>query len=62
MKRSKIVWSERTLDRFIADPMGTVPGTAMGYAGVKDPRERADLIAYLRQADASPACRTAARK
>jgi cytochrome c len=57
MKRSKIVWSEKTLDRFIEDPLKAVPGTAMGYAGVTDKKERADLIAYLRQANDSPQCR-----
>lgn len=57
MKRSGIVWNARTLDRFLADPTGVVPGTAMGYAGVKDARERADLIAYLEQANRSAACR-----
>ena len=56
MQRSKIVWSEATLDRFLADPLRAVPGTAMGYAGVKDPKERADLIAYLKEAGRSPAC------
>ena len=50
MKRSGIVWNEQTLDRFLADPLGTVPGTTMGYAGVADARERADLIAFLRRA------------
>ena len=48
MRDSKIVWNERTLDRFLQDPMKAVPGTAMGYAGIKDSRERADLIAWLR--------------
>jgi cytochrome c len=47
MKRSGLVWSERTLERFLADPLKTVPGTTMTYAGVPDPKERADLIAYL---------------
>ena len=56
MKRSKIVWNAKTLDTFIADPMRTIPGTAMGYAGVRDARERADLIAYLQQAGKSRAC------
>jgi cytochrome c len=50
MKRSKIVWSEKTLDRFLANPLKTVPGTAMTYAGVPDAKERADLIAYLKHA------------
>jgi cytochrome c2 len=30
----------------------------MGYAGVTDARERADLIAYLKQAGNSAACAT----
>lgn len=47
MRDSKIVWNARTLDHFLQDPMKAVPGTAMGYAGVKDPKERADLIAWL---------------
>jgi cytochrome c len=47
MNKSGIVWNTRTLDRFIENPMKTVPGTAMGYDGVKDPKERADLVAYL---------------
>jgi cytochrome c len=57
MKRSGIVWNAKTLERFIADPLKTVPGTAMGYAGVKDARERADLIAYLDSAGKSQECR-----
>jgi len=53
MKRSGIVWNEQTLDMFLKSPMTAVPGTSMGYAGIADPQERADLIAYLKQA---PAC------
>lgn len=56
MKRSKIVWDEKTLDHFLANPTKAVPGTSMGYAGITDKRERADLIAYLRQANAMPPC------
>ena len=48
MKRSGLVWNEKTLDRFLANPLKVVPGTTMTYAGITDPRERADLIAYLR--------------
>ena len=57
MKRSQIVWSEETLDRFLAHPLQTVPGTAMGYAGITDRKERADLVAYLKRASQSPQCR-----
>jgi cytochrome c len=55
MKRSKLVWNESTLDRFLADPLKAVPGTTMTYAGVKDAKERADLIAYLKQEGKCPA-------
>jgi len=47
MKKSGIVWTATMLDRFLANPIRTVPGTTMTYAGVADARERADLIAYL---------------
>ena len=50
MKRSGITWDERSLDRFLADPMAAVPGTSMGYAGIADAKERADLVAYLKAA------------
>jgi cytochrome c len=57
MKRSRLVWDEHTLDRFFADPLKTVPGTTMTYAGVGDPKERLDLITYLATADAkAPEC------
>jgi cytochrome c len=56
MQRSGIVWDARTLDRFLADPTRAVPGTSMGYAGVKDGKERAALIAYLKQANGTPDC------
>jgi cytochrome c len=50
LQEAGIVWSAETLDRFLEDPLGTVPGTRMAYAGVKDGQERADLIAFLLQA------------
>jgi cytochrome c len=56
MRRSSIVWNDMTLDRFLANPLQAVPGTAMGYAGVADGRERADLLAYIKQADRSAQC------
>lgn len=57
MKRSKIVWTEKTLDRFLTNPLAAVPDTAMGYAGIPDRKERADLIAYLKHANQSAQCK-----
>ena len=45
-----------TLDRFLADPPGEVPGTTMTYAGVADARDRKDLIDYLARAGRSAEC------
>ncbi|WIM13004.1 cytochrome c family protein [Enhydrobacter sp.] len=55
MKNYGVIWNKKTLDHFLENPMKAVPGTKMGYAGVKDPQERADLIAYLKQATPNPA-------
>lgn len=56
MRRSRIIWNEKTLNRFLANPMKAVPGTSMGYAGIADQQERADLIAYLKRANESAEC------
>jgi cytochrome c len=45
-----MVWDEPTLDKFLENPTRFIPGTRMGYAGIKDAQERADLIAYLKNA------------
>ena len=56
MKRSDIVWTARTLDRFLANPPKAMPGTSMTYAGVSDRAERTALIDYLKQVNGTPAC------
>jgi cytochrome c len=48
-------WTYGDLDKFLTDPKGFVKGTAMGFAGIKDPADRADMIAYLRSLADSPA-------
>ena len=50
MKRSNITWTPEELDKFIADPQGVVPANRMPYAGMTNPADRADLIAYLQRA------------
>jgi cytochrome c2 len=47
LKRSGIVWSPQTLEAYLTDPQALVPGNRMPYAGMADPGDRADLIAYL---------------
>ncbi len=62
MKNSHLTWDEKTLNVFLAHPLKTVPGTAMTYDGVPDPKDRADVIAYLRHANDTPECGAAGAK
>lgn len=57
MRKSRIIWTEANLDRFIKAPMAFIPGTAMGYDGIKNDAERHDLLVFLRQEGMSEKCR-----
>jgi len=48
-------WTYENLNKFLHAPKKDVPGTAMGFAGLKKEDDRANLLAYLRQQAASPA-------
>ena len=54
MRNSGIVWSETTLDQFLTNPQAYVPGTRMTFTGLPDAQERADVIAYLKEATKVP--------
>jgi len=54
MRASGVVWNETTLDQFLTAPRKFIPGTKMPFAGIPDAQERADLIAYLKQATEAP--------
>ena len=47
MSRAGLTWDEATLDRYLAEPQGVVPGTRMAFAGLEREADRADVIAYL---------------
>jgi len=48
MKNSGLAWNAGNLDSFLANPMGKVPGTLMGFAGIKDAAQRKAVIDYLK--------------
>ena len=48
VKAAGFVWDGEHLDKWLADPRGFMPGTKMSFAGLKDPKDRIDLIAYLK--------------
>ena len=52
-KNSGITWDEATFADYIKDPRAKIPGTKMVYPGLKDEQRIKDLIAYLKQFDAT---------
>lgn len=53
MKDSGLTWNEATFSEYIQNPRAKVAGTKMIYAGLKDEKRIADLLAYLKQFDAT---------
>lgn len=47
-------WDYEALAQFLTKPKAYIKGTAMGFAGLAKPDERANLIAYLRNQADSP--------
>lgn len=54
MRSSDLVWDQKTLDEFLTAPYIMLPGTIMGFPGFAQPADRADVIAYLKQASSDP--------
>lgn len=50
MKKAAVVWDEKTIDTFITKPRKMIKGTRMTFSGIKKASDRANLIAYLKQA------------
>ena len=49
-KNSNTTWTTETLNQYLIDPKAMMPGTKMVFPGIKNEKERADLIAYLSNA------------
>lgn len=47
LKASGLTWNEATLDKWLASPRETVPGTKMPFMGISDPARRKQVIDYL---------------
>ncbi|MHB8665904.1 MAG: c-type cytochrome [Burkholderiales bacterium] len=48
LRKSGVVWNDKTLDAWLRDPADFIPGNAMAFRGLPDARARSDLVAYLR--------------
>ncbi len=49
LTKAHLVWNAAALDKFLTAPQTDVPGTKMPFAGLSDPQQRQDVIAYLAQ-------------
>ena len=47
MKKADKTWDEKTLDTYLANPKETVANTKMVFPGLKNEKDRQDIIAYL---------------
>jgi cytochrome c len=47
MVAAGFTWDPAHLDTWITDPKAMIPGTKMTFAGLKDPKDRTDVIAYV---------------
>lgn len=48
LQRAQVVWDDKSLEKWLADPDGFIPGNEMDFL-VSKTQERKDLIAYLKQ-------------
>ena len=48
MKNSGLTWNQATLDRYLTDPRGVVPGTKMAFGGVADAAKRQAIIDFIK--------------
>jgi len=50
LKSANVTWDDKTLNEWMKDPQHLVPGNEMTFDGIKDDRQRADLLAFLKHA------------
>jgi cytochrome c len=48
LKNARIVWDDKSLEKWLIDPDAFIPGNSMDFL-VSKPQERQDLISYLKQ-------------
>ncbi len=54
MEKKGGTWTYDDLNVYLYSPRDFVPGTKMSFIGIKDDKERADLIAYLKKQTDNP--------
>ena len=54
MKSLGITWDAASIDKWITNPRAMVPASKMTYVGMQIPKDRIDLIAYLKTVTSPP--------
>jgi len=47
-----LVWTEENMRAYLADPKSVVPGGSMAFAGLRNPQQLNDVLAYVQRASA----------
>jgi cytochrome c len=50
MMESGVEWTEENLDKYLTKPKEFIPGNKMIFPGLKTEQQRADVIAYIKEA------------
>ncbi len=50
LKAAAIVWDEEKVEKYITKPNDFIPGNKMAFIGIKNPKVRANIVAYLKEA------------
>ena len=50
LKSTDVVWDDQTLDAWITNPQLVVPNNEMTFPGIREPQQRLDLLAFLKEA------------
>ncbi len=53
MKNANLTWTEANISEYLKNPKQKVPANKMAFVGLSKPEDIADIIAFLKQFDAS---------
>jgi len=54
LKALNVTWDAPTIDKWISNPRGMDPTTKMTYLGMENPKDRIDVVAYLKVVTTAP--------
>ncbi|HEX4095839.1 MAG TPA: cytochrome c family protein [Caulobacteraceae bacterium] len=54
LKAAGFTWDAAHINQWITDPRAMIPGTKMTFVGLPDPKDRIDVIAYLKSQTTPP--------